>query len=43
MANRRHFIKQSGLFLAASALPFPDFLIPKKKEKLGVALVGLGN
>ena len=42
MPNRRHFLKQSGLFLAASALPFPGFIIPKKKEKLGVALVGLG-
>lgn len=43
MNNRRKFIKQSGLFLAASTLPFPNFLIPKQKEKLGVALVGLGN
>ncbi|MDR9457868.1 MAG: Gfo/Idh/MocA family oxidoreductase [Salegentibacter sp.] len=43
MPNRRHFIKQSGLFLAATTLPLPDYLIPKNKEKLGVALVGLGN
>ncbi|MGY5847746.1 Gfo/Idh/MocA family protein [Salegentibacter sp. HM20] len=43
MQNRRHFIKNSGLFLLASSLPVPGFIIPKKKEKLGVALVGLGN
>ncbi|MGY5850624.1 Gfo/Idh/MocA family protein [Salegentibacter sp. F14] len=43
MASRRYFLKQSGLFLAASALPFPNFLTTKNKEKLGVALVGLGN
>lgn len=43
MPNRRYFIKQSGLFLAAATLPFPDFFMPKNKEKLGVALVGLGN
>ncbi|GHA48426.1 glucose-fructose oxidoreductase [Salinimicrobium marinum] len=40
MDNRRTFIKKSGLFLAATTLPLPNFLLEKKK--LGVALVGLG-
>lgn len=43
MQNRRNFIKKSGLILAATTLPFPGFLIKGQKEKLGVALVGLGN
>lgn len=43
MNKRRIFIKRSGLFLAATALPFPNFLINGKQKKLGVALVGLGN
>lgn len=43
MENRRTFIKKSGLFLAASSLPFPNILFSKPKEKLGVALVGLGS
>ena len=42
MANRRTFIKNSGLFIAASAMPYSSFLIPQSKKKLGVALVGLG-
>jgi len=42
MENRRTFIKKSGLLLAASSLPLSAFSIPKKKTKLGVALVGLG-
>lgn len=41
MDNRRTFIKKSGLFLAATTLPFPNFIFGKKK--LGVALVGLGS
>lgn len=43
MNDRRTFIKKSGLFLAATTIPFPGFMIPKQKEKLGVALVGLGS
>ena len=35
-------MKKSGLLLAASTLPFSSFMIPQSKEKLGVALVGLG-
>ncbi len=42
MGNRRSFIKKSGLFIAASTVPYPNFLIPQNKKKLGVALVGLG-
>ena len=42
MKSRRTFLKNSGLLLAASSLPFSSFMIPQKKEKLGVALVGLG-
>lgn len=43
MANRRNFIKRSGLVLAATALPFPGLLFNGGKKKLGVALVGLGS
>ncbi|QLE00206.1 Gfo/Idh/MocA family oxidoreductase [Galbibacter sp. BG1] len=42
MDNRRSFIKKSSLIVAAGIMPYPSFLIPKKKGKLGVALVGLG-
>jgi len=42
MTNRRTFLKKSGLFLAASTFPIQSFMIPERKEKLGVALVGLG-
>ncbi|MCX2681533.1 Gfo/Idh/MocA family oxidoreductase [Galbibacter sp. EGI 63066] len=43
MQNRRTFIRNSGLIIAAGIMPYPAYLFPKKKEKLGVALVGLGN
>ncbi|HEA29489.1 MAG TPA: Gfo/Idh/MocA family oxidoreductase [Leeuwenhoekiella sp.] len=43
MENRRKFIKKSGLFLAASALPFPNIMFGQQKKKLGVALLGLGG
>jgi glucose-fructose oxidoreductase len=45
MNSRRKFIKQTIGSMAALAVSnqlFPHILIPKKKEKLGVALVGLG-
>ncbi|MEM7655188.1 MAG: Gfo/Idh/MocA family oxidoreductase [Bacteroidota bacterium] len=44
MSNRRTFLKQlgSGSLAAGAALSFPSIWLPKKKEKLGVALVGLG-
>mgnify|MGYP002795014815 CR=1 FL=1 len=43
MSNRRTFIKKSGLFLAATAIPSYSFLLSGRNRKLGVALVGLGN
>ena len=45
MANRRTFIKQSGLALAASMVPLPILskCKPKNRNKLGIALVGLGS
>lgn len=43
MNNRRTFLKKSGLLLAATTIPFPGFMIPNQKKKLGVALVGLGS
>lgn len=43
MITRRNFIKNSGLFLAATTLPFPGILFKNPKRKLGVALVGLGS
>ena len=42
--NRRNFIKKTGVLAAASAFS-PNILLSAtkaKKEKLGVALVGLG-
>lgn len=42
-ASRRQFIKQTGLALAASTVGFPSILVPKRNQKLGVALVGLGS
>ncbi len=43
MDNRRTFIKKSGLFLTASLLPFPVYKFRDPSEKLGIALLGLGN
>ena len=41
MENRRTFLKKSGLLLSATLLPFPG-CIASSRDKLGVALVGLG-
>lgn len=41
--SRKQFLIQTGSFLAASSFGFPNMILPRKKEKLGVALVGLGN
>lgn len=41
--NRREFLKISGSFAAATTFGFPNLLLHREKEKLGVALVGLGR
>lgn len=41
--TRRSFLKKTGSALAVSAIGFPSVIIPQSKEKLGVALVGLGS
>ncbi|MDR9415240.1 MAG: Gfo/Idh/MocA family oxidoreductase [Gracilimonas sp.] len=43
--SRKDFLKKTGSLIAGSSLvfAFPSILIPKRKEKLGVALVGLGR
>ncbi len=46
MANnisRKHFLKTAGLGMAAASVGFPSILLSRQKEKLGVALVGLGS
>lgn len=40
--SRKTFLK-IGTTLAASSIGFPSFIIPRQKDKLGVALVGLGG
>lgn len=41
--SRRQFLKQAGSAVAVASIGFPSIIIPKRKEKLGVALVGLGR
>lgn len=41
--SRRKFIKQAGSALAIASIGFPAIILPKRKDKLGVALVGLGG
>lgn len=41
--TRQSFIKRAGSALALTTIGFPSVIIPKKKDKLGVALVGLGS
>lgn len=41
--SRRTFLKQTGSALAVSAIGLPNIIIPQSREKLGVALVGLGS
>jgi glucose-fructose oxidoreductase len=43
MISRREFIKKSSSAAAVAAFGFPSIILPKQKEKLGVALVGLGR
>ncbi|GAB5520357.1 MAG: Gfo/Idh/MocA family oxidoreductase [Rhodothermales bacterium] len=42
-SSRRSFIKQAGAIAATSMVGFPSVVIPRRKQKLGVALVGLGR
>ncbi len=41
--TRKSFIKIAGAAISAVPIGFPSIILPKRKEKLGVALVGLGN
>ncbi|MEX0594012.1 MAG: Gfo/Idh/MocA family oxidoreductase, partial [Balneolaceae bacterium] len=41
--TRRTFLAAGSTLAAGVATGFPSILLPRKKEKLGVALVGLGN
>lgn len=41
--SRKDFLKTTGLGISAATLGFPGILLSKEKEKLGVALVGLGS
>ena len=41
--SRKQFIIQSGSAVAMTAFGFPNIILPNRKKKLGVALVGLGN
>lgn len=42
-SSRRNFLKKTGAALAISTIGFPSIIIPKSRDKLGVALVGLGR
>lgn len=41
--SRKEFLKTTGTVLVAGSFGFPNVIIPRRKEKLGVALVGLGG
>lgn len=43
--TRKDFLKTTGSLITGTSLltAFPSIIIPKKKDKLGVALVGLGS
>ena len=41
--NRKDFLKLGGTVMAAASFGFPNIIKPKRKDKLGVALVGLGS
>ncbi|MEX0660334.1 MAG: Gfo/Idh/MocA family oxidoreductase [Balneolaceae bacterium] len=41
--TRKNFIKTAGTALAVGSFGFPSIILPRRKEKLGVALVGLGS
>ena len=41
--SRKQFLKHAGTAISVAAAGFPSILLPKKRDKLGVALVGLGG
>lgn len=41
--SRKNFLKKTGSALLVSSIGFPSIIIPKREDKLGVALVGLGS
>jgi len=41
--SRKDFLVKAGSALAVSSIGFPSIIFPRRNEKLGVALVGLGN
>ncbi len=41
--SRKNFLKRTGSAMVASTIGFPSIILPSTKEKLGVALVGLGS
>ena len=41
--TRRQFLKTTGTAFALSGMGLPSIILPRRKEKLGVALVGLGS
>lgn len=41
--SRKQFLKLAGSAAAVSTFGFPSIIIPKRNEKIGVALVGLGR
>jgi predicted dehydrogenase len=41
--SRKQFLKLTGSALAVSSFGFPSIIVPKQRDKLGVALVGLGS
>ncbi|MFH5885252.1 Gfo/Idh/MocA family protein [Halalkalibaculum sp. DA3122] len=41
--SRKRFLKRAGSALALSTIGFPSVILSNNQEKLGVALVGLGN
>ena len=43
MITRKRFLKQAGSALGIAAAGFPSIILPRKRDKLGVALVGLGG
>ena len=43
MITRKDFLKLGGAALTVTYVGFPAVILPSQKEKLGVALVGLGN